>query len=368
MRVDVDRALGWRLRRHALEAPAREGVVDVVRRVVAVRAWPADLAEQAVAVRRAEPERGAVARALADGELVCVYAFRGGAYVMAHDDAAAVLTARTATRVWESARYQRQGGFAVDDWAPVRDAVLTALADGPRTRHEIADHLARVPALRHLAEAAASGAGADSLYKPLHWWGDICFGPPRDGRTTFRVLRGDARWPGPPDLDTAGRHALVRYLTAYAPATLDNVLSWLADGLSVPRRRVLAWLDDVGEVTTVRAGDVDAYVLTADADGLGTAEPSDAVRLVPGFDPWVLGPGTADARVVPPVRRALASKGSNLVVRGGVVAGTWRVTGDVVAVSWFREAGRAPTAALADEVARLADLRGDALGLEVGEQ
>src|SRR5690606_13787773 len=86
---------------------------------------------------------------------------------------------------------------------------------------------------------------------------------------------------------------------------------------------------------------------------LTATPPTTAVRLLPGYDQWVLGPGTADAHVVPPARRALVSRGANLVVAGGVVSGTWSLTDDRVVVAWFAEAGPPPQDAVAAEVARL---------------
>ena len=80
------------------------------------------------------------------------------------------------------------------------------------------------------------------------------------------------------------------------------------------------------------------------------------MRLLPGYDQWVLGPGTADAHVVPPARRALVSRQANIVIAGGVVSGTWSLTDDQVVAAWFAEAGPPPQEALADEVARLATI------------
>jgi hypothetical protein len=120
------------------------------------------------------------------------------------------------------------------------------LADGQLTRAEIGTRLSRYPALGDLS-AGASGAGSDTLHKPLHWWGDICFCPPRGQETTFRLTPPDLRWETP-DLEDAG-----------------------------PR----------------------------------------AVRRIPGYDAWALGPGTADDLVVPPARRAVVTRGANLVLRGG---------------------------------------------------
>lgn len=70
----------------------------------------------------------------------------------------------------------------------------------------------------------------------------------------------------------------------------------------------------------------------------------------------VVGPGTADATIVPPARRAPVGNGENIVIVGGAVSGTWSVTGDEVVVGWFSELGSPPSAALAEEVAQLATI------------
>ena len=180
---------------------------EVVRRLLALRGWPYEGSDLAVCLRQADPDPGGLGRALDAGNVVRSYAFRGGSYAFVPEIAAVVLSVRTATRIWQTRRWQEQGGFALDDWEPLRDAVCTALAEGPLTREEITERLERIPALRHLS-TGSHGAGADSLYKPLHWWGDICFGPSRDGESTFRLLRDDPHWPGLPSVDDAGREAI----------------------------------------------------------------------------------------------------------------------------------------------------------------
>lgn len=340
-------------------------VTDVAERVVALRGWPADSADLAIAIRQADPAPGALDRALGTGEVIRSYAFRGGSYVFTSEIAAVLLCLRTVTRVWETARWQQQGGFALDDWQPLREAVCEALETGPMTRDEIAAHLGGIPHLKNLINAAG-GAGSDSLYKPLHWSGDICFGPSREGKTTFRKLSGDPRWPGIADVDDAGRRAVLLYLGSYGPATTKNLHYWLTEGLGVPRRRLLGWVADLGEqVSEVSVGGTPAYARNEDLEELSEAEPSDVVRLLPAFDPWVMGPGTADTDIIAAARRALASRGANLVIRGGVVAGTWRAQSREAIVSWFDEAGPPPEAALGVEVRRLADIQDRELELTV---
>lgn len=345
--------MAWRLRRHGLEPVGGSTVANVVRRVIALRGWPLELADLSVCIRQVVPNPGGLARALDDGDVIRSYAFRGGSYVFALEDAADVLSVRTATRVWETKRWQQQGGFALDDWGPLRAAVRQALAAGPLTRDEIAAHLSHIPNLRHLV-AAAAGAGADSLYKPLHWWGDICFGPTRGARATFRLLDAEPRWPTSTSVDEAGRRVIRRYLAAYGPATSNNLTYWLTEGLGAPRRRLHAWMDDLrDEVTEVRMDGASGYMLNTDLEALHAAVPSHTLQLLPGFDPWIMGPGTADSRVISPERRGLATKGSNMVIRDGVVCGTWRVRGADVAVSWFVESGPTPATELTDAVHRL---------------
>jgi hypothetical protein len=325
-----------------------------VQRVLALRGWPERIADLAVCVRQRRPEPGALRASLDAGDLIRSYAFRGGSYVFGHEVGSVLLAVRTASAAWRDLRWQRQGRFVIDDWEPVRDAIRVALEAGPLTRGEIAAHLERTPGLRHLA-AAATGIGSDALYKPLHWWGDICFGPERDGQATFRLLSNDPGWPGLPDVDDAGRQAISWYLGAYGPATIGNLVYWLTDGLSVPRRLVRRWLEDLGDsIAEVTEDGVAAYAVATDLEELAAVAPSDAVRLLPAYDPWVMGPGTDDVRIVAPDRRSVASHGGNLVIRCGTVSGTWRRAADVVTVSWFEEAGPAPLADLATETQRLA--------------
>ncbi|MGC5627319.1 DNA glycosylase AlkZ-like family protein [Georgenia sp. Z1344] len=364
--LDVRQALAWRLDRHRLGTEGATDAVDVVRRVVALRGWPADRADLAVGVRLASPRPGMLRPALDDDELVLAYAFRGGAYVMDARAASVLLTVRRTTRVWESARYQRQAGFELDDWAPFRAAVRDLLGEGPASRDEIAVHLAGSPSLAHLVPAA-DGRGSDALYKPLHWWGDLSFGPTRDGRATFRLApdSGDETGIGADSdaaIDAAGRAAVELYLAAYAPATEANLLYWLGEGLSAPRSRIRRWLD-AAEVVPVTVHGVDSWVRPADLDEIRSARPSGVVRLLPAHDSWVLGPGTADERIVPTAHRAAVSRGADLVVRDGVVVGTWRLRGHEVSVEWFDDREAATAHEVGEELARVGRARGATLTL-----
>ena len=254
--------------------------------------------------------------------------------------------------------------MAPEDWAELRAVVGAALADGPLTRAELGAAVTAHSRFGHLSFAFADDAG--TFLKPLCWQGVMSFGPPRDRRGTFQALDGTPRWKGLLELDEAGPRAVEAYLRAYGPATAANVHHWLTDGLGAGRRRVASWLGGLGDrVATVEIdGDV-AHVMREDLDELNATSPTDAVRLLPAVDQWVMGPGSADGHVVPPARRSVVSRHAALVVAGGVVAGTWTLKGDDVAVGWFSGAGAMPRERLEREVARLGEVLGRELSLEV---
>jgi hypothetical protein len=174
---------------------------------------------------------------------------------------------------------------------------------------------------------------------------------------TFQRLDENPRWAGVPELDDAGMRAVETYLRAYGPATPDHLDYWLAKGLSAGRKRIEGWLARLGErLVEVEVDGQPNYVFREDLDDLAATPPSKAVRLLPVYDQWVLGPGTADPHVVPPAHRSLVSRGANIVVVGGVVSGTWSLDEDELEIAWFAGAGSPSKAALDAEIDRLAGI------------
>ena len=102
-----------------------------------------------------------------------------------------------------------------------------------------------------------------------------------------------------------------------------------------------------------------------DADDLTSAAVPPTVRLLPAADPWVMGPGTADPHVVPPANRQPVTRGANLVLAGGVVAGTWTRKAGALAVAWLGEANPPHLDLLREEAARLGAILGTELDLNV---
>lgn len=349
-------ALAWRARRHALDPVGDDVAEAVVARLGAVPAASDDAATLAVRVRQARSAPGELAQALADGRLVRTYAFRGAVHLLAPQDGGAYLALRRAGRMWERTSWQEHYRLAPGDWPDLRAAVREALTGGPLTRSELGDAVAAHARFAHLRPFF--GDGTDTLLKPLTWFGDMSFAPSHGGRTAFQRLDTNPLWVDWPDLDEAGRHAVLAYVGTYGPATEENVHHWLGAGLGAGRARLGRWLRELRDdwVVEVDVEGTPALVLRDHADGLAATPASTAVRLLPSFDQWVLGPGTSDAHVVPPAHRAVVSRGAAVVTVGGVVAGTWDVVGDELRVAVL-DGGPAPRPeALAAEATRLGSL------------
>ena len=118
-----------------------------------------------------------------------------------------------------------------------------------------------------------------------------------------------------------------------------------------------------GRLCEVMVDGESAFVMRRDVDELRAARATVEVRLLPAHDQWVLGPGTADAHIVPVAQRALVSRAANICVVGGVVSGTWSLRGQRIEVEWFASPGNAPRHELAGEVRRIGAILGQELEL-----
>jgi hypothetical protein len=356
------------MRRHFLDPVGDESVAGVVRRLCGIQAQVASYAELCVRVRRKTSKPGDVARALRDGRVIKTWAMRGTLHLLTPEDAGAYLSLIAAGRSWERPSWEKYFGVTPKQVEALRGVVREALDGTVLTREGL---IAAVTARRgygHLGDALRSGWG--TLLKPLAWQGDLCFGPSQGNRVTFTTPEAaSSRWAGVPEPDDAAPVAIASYLRAYGPATADAFGAWIGSG-RIGKRRLRAWFDALGSrVVDVDVAGERAFVLKEDVDDLRSTRPTRMVRFLPGFDQFVMGPGTDDGHVVPAKRRTAVSKQSGwiapVVLGGGVVRGTWGVADDKVRVAWFKEAGPAPRTALLAETRRLSPIVGRTLRLEV---
>ncbi|MGI5241312.1 DNA glycosylase AlkZ-like family protein [Dactylosporangium sp. CA-139066] len=350
-----DDVLHWRCRQQLLHRPAEaDDPVTVARTLVGVQAQVASCAEQAVAARQRTPDPGGVRAAIKDKRLVKTWAARGTLHLLDAGQAPAQLALLAAPRTWEKAAWQRTF-VTVAQLDKIAAAAYEALDGAVLTREELAAAVVEHAGDESLAEPLSSGWGA--VLKPLAWQGILAYGPNSDdSRVTF--TRPDTYlpgWPGLPAPQEAAGTIIPAYLGAYGPASPETFDQWLIRGRSnkaALRGWFKALLDD-GVLTTVDVEGERLYARAEDLDSLKAVERFDDVRLLPPFDQFVLGPGTADTRILPKQRRAQVSRAagwiSAVVAYRGRVAGVWDADG----VTLFEEQGAVPAQGIDAERRRI---------------
>ncbi|MFD0885963.1 DNA glycosylase AlkZ-like family protein, partial [Streptosporangium algeriense] len=176
--------LAWRLRRQFVDPVSGPDAVSVVRRLAGVQAQVASSAELAVAVRRADPRPGEIGEALwLDRTLVKTWTARGTLHLVPSDELPAYAAVLGSFRNWEKAAWQRGHGVTAEEVTAILEAVPKALEGHVLTRDELVEAVIETTRDVHLRQALTSGWGA--LLKPLSFLGELCYGPPREGRVTF---------------------------------------------------------------------------------------------------------------------------------------------------------------------------------------
>ena len=246
--------------------------------------------------------------------LVKTWAMRGTLHLLAPAD----LALYKAALLERSARNQEllfsRLGVNPAELESITERVVEALSGGEcLTRKELA---ARTGEARLVA-------GWGTFLKPASNRGLIVFGPPRGPETTF--VRADA-WLGPQagwGREEAQQQLLRRYLTAFGPATLADFARWTgaASGWARP-----IWAALLPELAHVEVEGMAAWALATDIAALEGAGESRQLRLLAGFDSWLLGHADRSlifAREHAPRISRTAGWISAVVAVGGRAVGVW---------------------------------------------
>jgi Winged helix DNA-binding domain len=242
------------------------------------------------------------------------------------------------------------------------EAMLAAIADALRgaelTREELAAAVAERTGEPELAAKLKGGFG--DLLKPAAFTGDLCFAPSDGQRVRFTR---PADWLGgwePVDEEEAARTVVRTYLHAYGPAAREQFQRWFGmTSLAEAGRWISALGDAVAEV------DVEGergWMLAADADAAASAAPAGVVRLLGGFDHYVVAaPRAVDAVLAAADReRVYRPQGwlSPVLLVDGRIEGVWSHERDGdeldVTVGPFGRVGKAVAAVVEAEAERLA--------------
>jgi hypothetical protein len=207
----------------------------------------------------------------------------GELHLVTHEDLAVIVAVLGPGWDNPGGAWLRGHGVPEEHFEALVRLVPRAVGARPRTREQLADRLAEVggPELR---ERLLSGWGA--LLKPSAHRGELCFGPNRGRNVTF--VRPD-RWLGKlprPDADQAAREIVRRFLSTYGPATADDFGRWIGMRCAQPKRMLAALGDETEEVEVDGRA---AILLASNTKALRSAGRPSGVRLLPAFDPYVVG-------------------------------------------------------------------------------
>jgi hypothetical protein len=150
--------------------------------------------------------------------------------------------------------------------------------------------------------------------------GLLCQGPAEGRQPTFVLIDEWVPWSWEPEREEAMAALATRYVTSHGPVTERDFAGWCHQTLTFAREAVAL----AGEAVTTETIGGQAYLVAADRPRPAAATP---VRLLPGFDEYVLGYKDRSAiltleeelRVVPGKNGMFLGT----VVVGGLVVGTW---------------------------------------------
>jgi winged helix DNA-binding protein len=296
-----------------LHRPSSRGVLELVERLVGVQAQLPSTVPLALRARTRNPAHADVRPALeTDRSVVRTWAMRGTLHLVLAEDVR-WLTRILAPGQMTGAR-RRLAQLGVDEPDEAIRHLEGALSDGPLTRAEAAEQL-------RARGVPLDGQAAYHLLRFAALTGHVCFGPQRHGENAF-VLLDD--WRPDPGEDRRDETELARrYLLAHAPAGPEDFAAWSGLGTRVARR---AFQDLAPELARAPGG-------TFRPRARRPASPADVVRLIPAFDPYLLG--WRDRSFAVPARHA-----SDVNRGGGWVRGVALVDGRAVA-TWTIDRGGA---------------------------
>ncbi len=357
-----DRALRLaRFSAQRLDARRRSRPLELVRHLLGVQAQLPSAPGLALRPRGEAITAELVDRArLSTRSVVRTWAMRGTLHLIATEDIGWVVPLLTQPGIATARRRLRDVGVLGDQpERAVRSIVRMLGSEGPLTRAEIAEGLTRQgfrtegQAIAYLVWLAAAD-------------GRICFGPDLDRKPTFVLTRD---WVGAQpalDRERALGELASRYLRAHAPATPADLTAW--SGIrrieSLDAWRAIA--DRIVEVPTVTGT---MWSLRGTPGSVEVA----AVRLLPAFDPYLLG-WKDRGPILDPLHRRRVNAGGGWVrpvfLVDGRVAGTWTfergTRADRIRVSPFARIASGVSRGIAAEARAIGSYLGKPVDVDLG--
>ena len=352
-------------------------MLDVVRDINGLHAQVLSSAELSLWARCEALDRHTIATALwHERTLLKTWAMRGTLHLLPTREWPLWRSAFRTYAHFYSDGWLRYVGVTHDEMDRLIDTACNVLTDEPMTRGELGARVSRQLGNPTLGEKFTQSWG--TLLKPVAWRGGLCFGPNRGQHVTFvspsAWTSGYARTRPKQHAAAAlePEHALLeifrRFIGAYGPVSRDDVWRWWG-GSARRATSNLRTLEASGTLTRIRLGTRDAWALTSELDALESASSSGVVRLLPAFDPYVIGASVHCAEMMSGGHRSQIFRNqgwlSPVLLVDGRMDGVWKHVRKgkrlQVEISPFKRASAATRRAASLEAERLAVFLGGSL-------
>jgi hypothetical protein len=311
----------FRMARHHLTKRApKKDLARVVGDIGGVQAQVMSAAELQVAVRTDSTVADVRAALWKDKKLVKTWLMRGTLHLIPAEDLPLFTAAMRAHWMRTRDAWLAYVEMNQSEFAELIDAIGEALDGQALTREEL---IARVGKGRSERVQAVLKSGWGGILKPVARSGLLCFGPSRGQSVTFvRPKQWLGSWRDE-DPDAALVEVARRYLRAYGPATKNDFARWWGTWPGVGNA---GWADLAKERVTVSIEGQNAELLAADLERISSDAPEPAVRLLPNFDPYLMGHANRDHLFAPEYRARVSRTAgwiSAVVLVDGRVVATW---------------------------------------------
>jgi hypothetical protein len=307
---------------HRLAARDVAGAPAIVARLVAIQAQEKPASYLAIRARAGGVTESGISSVLERFRTVVrTWCLRGTLHLVPAADARWIVRLVAPRVLKSSERRYRQLALDERTLEVATEVICAALeARGALTREEIGDQL-------ETQDISAAGQRLPHLLRRAALLGLICHGPARDdGTETYTLLE---RWLSlePPEPEDGWTSVARRYLDAYGPAGVDDFATW-SGAYKEDARRAFAILEK--ELVEVEAQGATLWMPETHTPLLHLAPDHffPAVRLLPGYDPLLLGYESREWLVAGAFAREIHPGGGLIrptLLVDGVAAGTWRI-------------------------------------------
>ena len=297
------------------------GVAHIVKELCGIQAQDARAATLGVRVRSAGLLATDVEYArVQERTIIRTWGQRGTLHLLATEDLGWLLPLFGPVFIAGDRRRREELGLDEDTCARAISVIRDVLASqGALTRAELVEQLAA-------RDIRLEGQARPHLLYRAALEGIICLGPDRGAEPTY-VLLSDWVEPGRTTLspEAALAELALRYLQAYGPTTPEDLTAW--SGMPISRIRP-AWPRIADQLLEVEAAGSPAWMLKAQAAWLDEPPaPASIVRLLPGFDIYLLGYQNRDLAVPSQHAKRINAGGGMIhpvLLVDGRVVGTWK--------------------------------------------